>query len=29
MATEGDADGGYLLVSSRGDNAYAVYRLSG
>ncbi|WP_025560679.1 phytase [Sphingomonas sp. UNC305MFCol5.2] len=28
LATEGDADGGYLLVSSQGDNAYAVYRLS-
>lgn len=28
LAPEGDADGGYLLVSSQGDNAYAVYRLS-
>jgi 3-phytase len=28
LATEGDADGGYLLVSSQGDSAYAVYRLS-
>lgn len=28
LAIEGDADGGYLLVSSQGDNAYAVYRLS-
>lgn len=27
LAAEGDADGGYLLVSSQGDNAYAVYRL--
>jgi 3-phytase len=26
LATEG-TDGGYLLVSSQGDNAYAVYRL--
>ncbi|NIJ19581.1 3-phytase [Sphingomonas naasensis] len=24
---DGDGDGGYLLVSSQGDNAYAVYRL--
>ncbi len=28
LAIEGDQDGGYLLVSSQGDNAYAVYRLS-
>jgi 3-phytase len=28
LATEGDTNGGYLLVSSQGDNAYAVYRLS-
>lgn len=28
LATEGDANGGYLLVSSQGDNAYALYRLS-
>ncbi|PXA96468.1 3-phytase, partial [Nostoc sp. 3335mG] len=28
IAPEGDADGGYLIVSSQGDNAYAVYRLS-
>jgi 3-phytase len=28
LATEGDGTGGYLLVSSQGDNAYAVYRLS-
>lgn len=28
LAVEGSADGGYLLVSSQGDNAYAVYRLS-
>lgn len=28
LAEEGNADGGYLLVSSQGDNAYAVYRLS-
>ncbi|HWU96127.1 MAG TPA: phytase, partial [Sphingomonas sp.] len=28
LATEGDTDGGYLLVSSQGDDAYAVYRLS-
>jgi 3-phytase len=28
LTTEGDGDGGYLLVSSQGDNAYAVYRLS-
>ncbi len=28
LATEGDGNGGYLLVSSQGDNAYAVYRLS-
>lgn len=27
LAAEEDADGGYLLVSSQGDNAYAVYRL--
>ena len=28
VAAEGAGDGGYLLVSSQGDNAYAVYRLS-
>ncbi|ATE67479.1 phytase [Rhizorhabdus dicambivorans] len=28
IAPEGDGDGGYLLVSSQGDNAYAVFRLS-
>lgn len=28
LAAEGPANGGYLLVSSQGDNAYAVYRLS-
>jgi len=28
IAAEGAGDGGYLLVSSQGDNAYAVYRLS-
>lgn len=28
IAAEGPADGGYLLVSSQGDNAYAVYRLA-
>ncbi|MCZ4340383.1 phytase [Sphingomonadaceae bacterium G21617-S1] len=28
IAPEGPANGGYLLVSSQGDNAYAVYRLS-
>jgi 3-phytase len=28
LAPEGDGNGGYLLVSSQGDNAYAVYRLS-
>ena len=28
LAAEGPTDGGYLLVSSQGDNAYAVYRLS-
>ncbi|WP_353205437.1 phytase [Sphingomonas sp.] len=28
LATEGPGNGGYLLVSSQGDNAYAVYRLS-
>jgi 3-phytase len=27
IAAEGRGDGGYLLVSSQGDNAYAVYRL--
>lgn len=27
IAAEGPGDGGYLLVSSQGDNAYAVYRL--
>jgi 3-phytase len=27
LAAEGPANGGYLLVSSQGDNAYAVYRL--
>jgi 3-phytase len=27
IAVEGRGDGGYLLVSSQGDNAYAVYRL--
>lgn len=28
VAAEGPDNGGYLLVSSQGDNAYAVYRLS-
>ena len=28
IAAEGGANGGYLLVSSQGDHAYAVYRLS-
>lgn len=28
VAAEGTGDGGYLLVSSQGDNAYAVYRLA-
>ena len=28
IAAEGPGNGGYLLVSSQGDNAYAVYRLS-
>lgn len=28
IAIEGAGNGGYLLVSSQGDNAYAVYRLS-
>jgi 3-phytase len=28
IAAEGAGDGGYLLVSSQGDNAYAVYRLA-
>ena len=28
IATEGEGNGGYLLVSSQGDHAYAVYRLS-
>ncbi len=28
IAAEGTGNGGYLLVSSQGDNAYAVYRLS-
>lgn len=28
IAAEGPGDGGYLLVSSQGDNGYAVYRLS-
>ncbi len=28
IAPEGANDGGYLVVSSQGDNAYAVYRLS-
>ena len=27
IAAEGRRDGGYLLVSSQGDNSYAVYRL--
>lgn len=27
LAAEGPGNGGYLLVSSQGDNAYAVYRL--
>lgn len=27
IAAEGSRDGGYLLVSSQGDNSYAVYRL--
>ncbi len=28
LAAEGPDDGGYVIVSSQGDNAYAVYRLS-
>jgi 3-phytase len=28
LAPEGDGDGGYLIVSSQGDHAYAVYRLA-
>lgn len=28
LAPQGPSDGGYLIVSSQGDNAYAVYRLS-
>ncbi|WP_447728728.1 phytase [Sphingomonas koreensis] len=28
IAAEGDGNGGYLLVSSQGDHAYAVYRLA-
>jgi 3-phytase len=28
IAAEGPGNGGYLLVSSQGDNAYAVYRLA-
>jgi len=28
LAPEGDKDGGYLIVSSQGDHAYALYRLS-
>jgi 3-phytase len=28
LAIEGPGNGGYLVVSSQGDNAYAVYRLS-
>ncbi|KAB7646526.1 phytase [Polymorphobacter fuscus] len=28
IAAEGRGNGGYLVVSSQGDNAYAVYRLS-
>lgn len=28
LAAEGQGNGGYLLVSSQGDHAYAVYRLS-
>ncbi|MCP3730784.1 phytase [Sphingomonas sp. MG17] len=28
LAPEGDGNGGYLIVSSQGDHAYAVYRLS-
>lgn len=28
IAAEGAGNGGYLLVSSQGDNAYAVYRLA-
>jgi 3-phytase len=28
LASEGDSDGGYLIVSSQGDNAYALLRLS-
>jgi 3-phytase len=28
IAAEGDADGGQLIVSSQGDNAYAVYNLA-
>jgi 3-phytase len=28
IVPEGPGDGGYLVVSSQGDNAYAVYRLS-
>lgn len=28
IARDGGADGGYLIVSSQGDNAYALYRLA-
>ena len=28
LAPEGPGNGGYLVVSSQGDSAYAVYRLS-
>jgi 3-phytase len=28
IAAQGTGDGGYLVVSSQGDNAYAVYRLA-
>lgn len=28
LAIEGPGDGGYLVVSSQGDNAYSLYRLS-
>jgi 3-phytase len=28
LAPEGEGNGGYLIVSSQGDHAYAVYRLS-
>lgn len=28
LAPEGDGNGGYLIVSSQGDHAYAVYRLA-